>query len=113
MTPLICLHLVGKAKPFSGRHPTALPDVLTEGAVTHLTLGAAREVTVDVVVEIHPVGHLLPVWRRLLLRLLRIVDEPELLAWVGFVRQISDADDIGSRELSFEVHGILGRVAAR
>jgi len=53
MTVLAHVHQVCKSKPLGGGQPTALTDVFTERTVAHRSLGAALEVRVDVVVEIH------------------------------------------------------------
>src|SRR5262245_60267488 len=58
MAMLAHVHQVCESKPLGGGHPTALPDVFTKRTVAHRSLGAALEVCVDVVVEIHRVGHL-------------------------------------------------------
>jgi hypothetical protein len=54
------VRLIREPKPVAGGHPAALPDVVAKGGMTHRSLGVAAEVCVDVVVEIHRVGHLTP-----------------------------------------------------
>src|SRR5262245_53761961 len=58
MAMLAHVHQVCESKPLGGGHPTALPNVFTKRTVAHSSLGAAVEVCVDVVVDIHRVGHL-------------------------------------------------------
>src|SRR5690606_41701493 len=54
------LHAIGVLEPRLGGHPTALSDVRAVGLAPHPGLGVAREVAVDVVVEIDVCAHAPP-----------------------------------------------------
>jgi hypothetical protein len=52
------LHRVRKSKPVRSGHPAALPDVVTESLMAYGRLGAAGEISIDVVMEIDGCGHM-------------------------------------------------------
>lgn len=58
VTALAHVYQVRESKPLGGGQSTALPNVFTKRTAAHGSLGAALEVCIDVVVEIHRVGHL-------------------------------------------------------
>src|SRR6187402_2591339 len=51
------LKLIGESKPLFRRHPTALPNILAVGAAPDGRLRRALVVSVDVVVQIDGLGH--------------------------------------------------------